>query len=200
MSETDLVKFVKSLDDEEFEDLCESIKKSIKHWEDIRDGNDVEISNLSCSLCQTYISCVRCPIGIYTDEDGCKNTPFMEWHYHFDNAHPLYEGDHRVICEECQELAQKEVDFLKDLLSLWEEFSRQVQKGKTYSVGSRFRIKGNEYILGRVDSQKVIFINTITGNRWVSAFTVNDASCITEKEIENVRLNSCTKEKIIPIK
>lgn len=96
------------------------LNESIKHWEDIRDGKDIEDGRKNCSLCKVFYAngnyCANCPIcEEELNRSNCTNTPYVDWIKHFAHDHPLYKGEHRIICERCQEIAQEEVDFLKSL-------------------------------------------------------------------------------------
>ena len=79
----------------------QALKDSIKHWENLRDGTETGYSDNECALCGFFFDygCVDCPIWKKTGEKYCRETPYVQY---WKNNTP--------------ENAQKEVDFLKDLL------------------------------------------------------------------------------------
>ena len=79
----------------------QALKDSIKHWENLRNGTETGHSDNECALCGLFYDygCVDCPIWKKTGEKYCRETPYVQY---WKNNTP--------------ENAQKEIDFLKDLL------------------------------------------------------------------------------------
>ena len=101
---------------EGFKKGVEAVVLSIEKWEDIayRDGKEFGKSN--CALCWVYniaeeVRCAGCPIKNMTQEPMCDSTPYEEWvkHKNTENRALYWEV---VVCEECFEIALKEIDFL----------------------------------------------------------------------------------------
>ena len=97
--------------------IASSILHSILYkWIPIRDGQKIDLGPIDCILCQKYCksTCTSCPVYKKTGQSFCEDTPFIEWSRHMHNSHP-HALDHKVYCEECRAIAQKEVMFLYDL-------------------------------------------------------------------------------------
>ena len=92
-------------------ETIQALKDSIKHWENLRDGKEKRLGAAYCALCGLFqrahptLACEYCPVKKKTGESMCRNTPY-----------PGYE------INRTPENAQKEVDFLKDILT--EELER----------------------------------------------------------------------------
>ena len=97
----------------------ELLKKSIKKWEDIREGTKTDLGSLNCALCQEYngpnteIPCEGCPI----ERLFCRVTPYEMWTVHHNVKHSTPgPKSYKVRCDECKVIAQQEIDFLKYIL------------------------------------------------------------------------------------
>ena len=92
------------------------IEKSIEKWVGVLDGAE-ENSTDDCALCERYWEddCMECPIYEHTDNIYCKSTPYYAWAEHHNEFH-FVQFCRKIHCEECKELAQKEFDFLKEIL------------------------------------------------------------------------------------
>jgi hypothetical protein len=97
------------------------IVDAILHYERIR-MNVESATRQNCPLCQKYNSvqsypsnaCEGCPIFEITEEQFCRNTPFAELSSHHRASHtesPTITND----CEICNELINKELQFLRSL-------------------------------------------------------------------------------------
>ena len=111
-------------------DNIKRIKKSIEKWEKIRDRVGFDKGPLNCDLCKRfhYVMCYQCPIKDFTGKIRCENTPYEEWTDHWftihvgsDRIEDIGERNIEVLCIKCQEIAKKEVDFLKKILEIEEQ-------------------------------------------------------------------------------
>lgn len=102
------------------EEARKALIGSIKKWEAITAGTGIKKgAQKNCPLCQKFynLCCMGCPISEKTGYRYCTLTPYEEWESHHNNTHHHYLLYYVVEgCEECKRLAQKEVDFLKNLL------------------------------------------------------------------------------------
>ena len=105
------------MDDVTFKALNGSIKK----WEKIVTGEEVDKGGYNCPLCQMTRNdenCERCPVYQSGDDDmrdECGFTPYTDWGVHHDSKHGI--GlPRKLLCDTCRKIAQKELDFLKSLL------------------------------------------------------------------------------------
>ncbi len=68
-------------------EVLEALKKSIKHWEELRDGESKQtIGPHSCALCQMFwkldrisshkVRCDGCPVAVRSGKIGCLDTPY----------------------------------------------------------------------------------------------------------------------------
>ena len=82
-----------------------ALNGSIKKWEKIVAGTDVDRGTLNCPCCKNWYKneCNRCPIAIFNDSCECLHTPY------YDYAHSENE-------KERHELAKKELKFLNEVL------------------------------------------------------------------------------------
>ena len=91
----------------------DSLKESIKKWESIICGNEVDKGRTNCALCITFPLCIGCPVTYYTKEYDCDGTPYTkDWM-------PVVQKqimDFRVIDITTRNAAQKELNFLNMLL------------------------------------------------------------------------------------
>lgn len=99
-----------------------ALEGSIAKWEAIVDGTDADRRTSNCPLCRLFLNkedenggCSGCPVRDAANCDGCGNTPYVDWATHHRNAQHVMDVL-SVECDECQRLAQAELDFLKSLL------------------------------------------------------------------------------------
>ena len=96
--------------------VLEAIKGSIKKWHDILHNDGEDKLNANCPLCKEFREggCVGCPVFEKTKEVACGKTPWTQWREHQESCHHYY-ANYKIHCDTCRELAQAELDFLKDL-------------------------------------------------------------------------------------
>ena len=98
------------------------VLESINYWKQIAKGKAGSTGVSGCALCREYnkplTNCYGCPVFSFTGQPYCINTPYKDWAAHHHQAHeymggiaPLY-----VQCDDCRDLAVKQVDFLESLL------------------------------------------------------------------------------------
>ena len=93
------------------------LEGSILKWEKIcKDRRSVDNSSSNCPLCIKYDDCKECPVHIYSG-NSCSNTPYNPWSSHQKRYHRQVFPPYRRQkgCKICDELAQKELDFLRNL-------------------------------------------------------------------------------------
>lgn len=98
----------------------EALHGSIKEWENIVDGDGVDLGTLNCPLCERFSSAIcstpsrkeKCPASIWP-ASGCVDTPYHDWDLYFVD-YPICKRE--VTSSETKRLAQAELDFLKSLL------------------------------------------------------------------------------------
>ena len=104
-----------------------ALKGSIKKWERIVNSTrGIDYGTENCPLCKIFTFCEGCPVKEKTKFASCKLTPFVEWADHFEEKHQSIfyssEYNHRIKgCDECLELAKKELEFLINLLPINEK-------------------------------------------------------------------------------
>jgi hypothetical protein len=108
----------------------EALIGSIEKWQLIIEGKKIDLGAKNCPLCKLFYPfdeadtglCLRCPIFKKVGKSYCADTPYADWKRHHDENHYLFScfghcfAGLRVWCEKCREIAQKELDFLKNLL------------------------------------------------------------------------------------
>lgn len=100
-----------------------AIKGSIEKWDKIRKRDAIDNGRKDCPLCQLYNigehkGCSQCIIYLDTGERFCEGSPYKAWVDHHKQFHPISIVSRvRKYCEcsECDELANAEYEFLKDL-------------------------------------------------------------------------------------
>ena len=99
------------------QEVIDVLKDLIQKWELIVKGRRGENGILKDLLCKIFLktSCVGCPIFKKTSFEACFKTPYSDWLEHHDEFHH-FSYPRRVRCEKCHEIAQKELNFLKNLL------------------------------------------------------------------------------------
>ena len=72
-------------------------------------------------MCELYHEtwCNTCPVQKFTGFPFCQHTPFQIWVRHQHGKHDG--GTLKVYCEQCQSLAEAEINFLKSLLEIQEK-------------------------------------------------------------------------------
>ena len=91
----------------------QAIDKSINKWKQIKDGTEFDKGRKNCALCQKYTNCKGCPVKEFSGEPACEGTPYLNWCNHASSYHRNDINYLSVLCKTCEELAQKEIDFLK---------------------------------------------------------------------------------------
>ncbi len=93
-----------------------ALKGSIAKWEKIVSGKGVDEGWNNCLLCEMFIEddCKKCPVDTREKGMGCSITPYITWVNHQEDEHKM-DMPWKVECDECKEIAQKEVNFLKSL-------------------------------------------------------------------------------------
>ena len=98
-------------------DKAKALKMSIEKWQEIINGTTYDHGSENCQLCINYYdyNCDGCPVKAKTEKEDCFDTPYYKWsiHHHNDHKNPNY--PYKIICETCKELAENELEFLKDL-------------------------------------------------------------------------------------
>jgi hypothetical protein len=96
-----------------------ALKGSIDKWENIVSGKGEDEGIDNCPLCKMFKEmedCTECPVSINTGKAECCKSPYVEWELHQCRQHSAV-AESKVYCKTCKKLAQKELDFLKSLLS-----------------------------------------------------------------------------------
>ncbi len=96
--------------------VFKAIDSSIKKWIRILiDNYATDEGAHNCPLCKLFwkFHCRGCPIYIDTKEKGCHATPYFEWQLHQHREHSIM--NKRIQCAVCQELALKELEYLREL-------------------------------------------------------------------------------------
>ena len=99
------------------EEKLEALQKSIDKWKNIVDNGGEDNGALNCPLCEMCagLLCDGCPIKKKTGATGCWGTPYSMWRKHFTTEHPRVVPPYRLVCDECEKLAQQELTFLENL-------------------------------------------------------------------------------------
>lgn len=97
----------------------EALKGSIEKWKGILVGEieDEGISN--CPLCRLHHKnrCRGCPVSEKTGKDNCTGTPYDIWVFHqFRREDWGNQQAWKATDKRSKVLAQREIDFLEDLL------------------------------------------------------------------------------------
>ena len=104
-------------------EIAEALEKSIKHWEENKDGEDPTFGVNNCALCKIfYAECCRvCPVRGKTQCVGCEGSPYAEALDAWENVEDLRRGggenhkDYYSALYVYREACQREIDFLKSL-------------------------------------------------------------------------------------
>ncbi len=98
------------------QEVIDALKGLISQWKLIVKGRRSDKSIINNLFCRIFFktSCVGCPIFQKTSFEACLKTPYADWLKHHRESHHSFLR--RIRCEKCRELAQKELDFLKNLL------------------------------------------------------------------------------------
>jgi len=102
------------------EQTLKALKESIKEWSKIIDRTGGDEGTRNCPLCDIFYenNCNGCPIKEKTGEDCCYGTPYDDWIEHHDKEHDLL-FPLKIECDECKEIAERELEFLEMLLEEW---------------------------------------------------------------------------------
>ena len=105
-----------------FDKTERALQESIRKWEQILNEGGEEKGVNNCPLCELFSdeSCRGCPVSLSAREWSCNGTPYEKWIFHHEQKHflPLY--TYRSVqenCEECENCAKEEINFLKSLLN-----------------------------------------------------------------------------------
>lgn len=112
--------------------VIQAIKDSIEKWKVLATGVLNRYSCYNCPLCilfntQEYIvvpDCTLCPIKLKTNVDNCKRSPYYDYaDFRIDLKYES-KSEYSLLDEKditlLKELAQKEVDFLQEVLIEYE--------------------------------------------------------------------------------
>ena len=89
-----------------------AVNGSIKKWEGIELGSEIDLGMDNCALCQEFfvnergIFCKNCPVFKFTGDGYCENSPYNVWRI---TKAKSYDLNVRKI------LARNEADFLKEI-------------------------------------------------------------------------------------
>ncbi len=101
------------------EKTLEALNGSIEKWKKVVAGTGKDNANSNCPLCQLYKGdpnfCNPCPVKAVTQKSGCMDTPYDKWDSHQGGVHSS-EFPRKIECGVCEDIAKKEVEFLKSLL------------------------------------------------------------------------------------
>jgi hypothetical protein len=100
----------------------EALAGSIKKWEQIVAGEIADEGAWNCPLCLVFRTtfpsesdCYGCPIFENTGEKYCKDTPYGVWDEYFGWHYVTKHNDRKAYNKKTKQLAQTELDFLKEL-------------------------------------------------------------------------------------
>ena len=99
------------------QEIIDALRELVKKWDLIVQGKESERGLQSIPLCKIFLrdNCISCPIVQKTSGEACKNTPYDKWLEHHDEFHH-FSYPRRVRCNKCYNIAQKELNFLRNLL------------------------------------------------------------------------------------
>ena len=106
-----------------YEETKEALEGSIKKWELIVAGEELDRGTINCPLCKLFPYCDDgCPIE-YDGYDGCSNSEFRDWYCHLKGNHLIeFEKCNRqVLCDTCKKYAVAELEYLRSLRSVVDE-------------------------------------------------------------------------------
>ena len=109
----------------------EALEGSIKKWEQIVEQNGRDLGMKNCPLCELYWgddSCKGCPVQDYSGMKHCLNTPYEAWMIHHEGKHLSLLAGKSIVCPSCEELAKKELEFLREVLKNYQEESAESQE------------------------------------------------------------------------
>ena len=100
-----------------------ALEKSIEHWQRLAACETLDeiekegTSAIDCALCKEYVlrSCKGCPVYKHIGFSGCYGTPYEDVISYLEGLSDLFNLSEKFEAEVYQELAQKELDFLKSL-------------------------------------------------------------------------------------
>lgn len=123
-----------------------AVNGSIKKWEGIELGSEIDLGMDNCALCQEFfttkkaIFCKNCPVFKFTGDRYCRNSPYIVWEI---SKAKICDSNVRKI------LAKNEADFLKE-----------VKKHLKYILLDYFTISSRE--IGKIfiyPNKDVVFID-----------------------------------------
>ena len=96
----------------------EALQKSIKKWENIVNGTEIDQGAKNCELCKINDDCSSCVIASGMHVGGCHDTPYAKWRHYYDDYFGGRENviAYKVFDAKSKELAIAELTFLKSLL------------------------------------------------------------------------------------
>ena len=100
-----------------------ALESAVKKWESIASGIGIDRGSQNCALCHLFLraayrDCEECPIRKATGMQYCEGTPYDEWEQHMTGVH-LRMGltnPRFCLCLACKEIANEELEFLRDIL------------------------------------------------------------------------------------
>jgi hypothetical protein len=96
----------------------EALEGSIEKWRKICEEGGGDQGTTNCPLCHLFNvddnHCEGCPVMIEAGARYCFNTPYIDWFNHHVKYHSVI-GTFIVKCDKCQEIAERELEFLKSL-------------------------------------------------------------------------------------
>jgi len=111
-----------------------ALRKSIKKWQDIVNGVDMDMGAINCECCHEYGAndhCLGCPIAEYAGNSHCEDTPYALFIAHIVSCEPGFNecGCNLIVnippadgdpidqyCPEARGLALDELAYLKLIL------------------------------------------------------------------------------------
>jgi hypothetical protein len=96
----------------------EALEGSIEKWRKICEEGSWDQGLFNCPLCHLFHAggndCEGCIVRIKAEARFCRNTPYVDWRNHHANEHSV-RSIFIVKCDKCQEIAERELEFLKSL-------------------------------------------------------------------------------------
>ena len=204
-----LKEFHNSLTYAEINNIHFAIIGSITKWRGITYSHGRDEGTSNCPLCQyarsqskssSILDCKCCPI-MHFSNSWCEHTPYKDWVQHFTREHSKYINTLKVICETCKHHAVKEIDYLKNLLNVWDELTKELTKERKdeedknnfkfpIKVGTFFTIKEITdevlYMLVSTDSNRVTLISLKNGNYWANGVSASKYGEVNEDEFKTL--------------
>lgn len=115
---------------------------SINKWWLIREKMGGDNGWKNCPLCKVFNTCEDggCPIKLKVNESGCRNTPCIAWDRHHEKKHGSF-YPRKVKCPTCKKLANKELQFLIDLLTVKQRKTvRKLIKDNSFTITKALKL------------------------------------------------------------